>query len=162
MRSWQERDSIPNDCGWLWIWPANYPPAPRCVHEAIHASGGRSACHPHVSTAIHALSTGFSTPSHNSGGAGPDGTARGIHTLSTPYPICPHDYPQHNGRWRDREAGGMSAHLCTQGLSCPQIPACYPRMQRPCGNAVARVPNSELPGKSGVARPLMVIHSDCG
>lgn len=162
MRSWQGRDSIPKDCGWLWIESIHYPRAPRSVHEAIHASGGQARRYPHASTAVHALSTGFSTSGEISSGARSDAPARNIHMLSTPPTNCPHAYPQRCGRWRDHEASGMSAHLCTQGPSCPQIPACYPRMQRSCGNAVAHGSHPEKPGKSEVARPSMVIHSDCG
>jgi len=162
MRSWQGRDSIPIDCGWLWIQSRNYPPAPRSVHEAIHARGGQARRYPHASTAVHALSTQFSTSGEISSGARSEMPARSVHMLSTPCPICPHDYPQHCGRWRDHWASGMSAHLCTQGLSCPQILARYPRMQRPRGNIVTRGPHPEKPGKSGIACLLMVIHSDCG
>ena len=162
MTSWQSRDSIPICCGWLWILVARHPQFPPGVHEAIHADGGQGGFAPQPSTGVHARSTTFSTVTLIAVGAGSKPSARSIHTLSTARLNCPHDYPQGCGREMDGGGGAMSAHLCTQGPSCPQILACYPRWQEARWSVASRSAISEKTEKSGVARGDALIHNDCG
>ena len=162
MRSWQDRDSIPNCCGWLWISLASYPRAPRRVHEIIHARGGYTRGCPRASTAIHARSTAFSTMEENGGGAWSWRRRRDIHMMSTPRLNCPHDYPHPLWALEGQRTSGMGGHLCTQEPSCPQIRACYPRRQRLFASDGARGAGRDEPEKSRVAPHSCLIHSDCG
>jgi hypothetical protein len=127
MDSWQIRDNIPIGCGWLWIPSAGYPLSPPGVHEAIHELRGHCAGYPQLSTHIHDISTDLPTSSKMAHVIGLDELARDTHGISTPYAICPHNYPQAVGHVGGRQGGGTGAYLCTQGPSCPQIQACYPR-----------------------------------
>jgi len=127
MDSWQIWDSIPMGCGWLWILSAGYPPSPPGVHEAIHELRGHCAGYPRLSTRIHDISTDLPTSSRMTPDTGLEEPARDTHGISTPCAICPHNYPQAIGHLYSRREGGTGAYLCTQGPSCPQIQACYPR-----------------------------------
>lgn len=127
MDSWQIRDNIPRGCGWLWILSAGYPLSPPGVHEAIHELRGHCAGYPQPSTRIHDISTDLPTSSRTTFDADLGEPARDTHGISTPCAICPHNYPQAVGHIGGRREGGTGAYLCTQGPSCPQIQACYPR-----------------------------------